>query len=156
MHPQTGYFFDAQLLLGEATLACGDADTAAAALGEVFRLDRDADRRRQANFLLAQVQAAQGRMDAAYASYLRLALHPDPTRDPDTAPLYRRSTLEALTLAGNAGDWETVVVLAEKFLVAWPNDPDGTAVRQKRNRARVELSRAGADPGGAPGPETAE
>ena len=142
-NPNTGYFFEAQLMLGEAGLACDDLDGASAALGEIFRLDRDADRRRNANFLLARVQAAQGRMDAAYASYLRLALHPDPTSDPDAAPLYRSSTLEAIAMAGDASDWETVEMLAEKFLSVWPGDPEETAVRQQRNRARVELSKQG-------------
>lgn len=141
LNPNTGYFFDAQLRLAEALLACDSPDPALAALGDIFRLDEDADRRRRANFLLARIQAAQGRTADAFASYLRLALHPDPAGDPELAPLNRSSTLEALRLATETADWETVVLLADSFLKAWPKDPELDAVRQQRNRARVELSK---------------
>ena len=128
--------------LAEAHRACGEYDDAIASLTEVFTLDTDPLRRKHANFELAQIQEAQGRQGAALASYLRLAMNPDPTRVPEVEPLIKDSVYRTVKLGMELQDYATVIMMAEQFEEVWGvGDAWSAEIRKFRGEAAIEQAK---------------
>ena len=141
LNENTGYFFLAKMLLAKAYRDCREYDKAVDAIGAIFRLDQDPVRQTQANFELASIQLAQGRKDAAFASYLRLGLNPDPLRNPDLAPVYADSVVRCMELADELQDWDAVVLMVENLEKSWPKDDRVKDARRMRDKALLEKSK---------------
>ena len=141
LNEKTGYFFEASMVLAKACRMCEQYDDALQALTAIYEQDKDAGRRKKAEFELALVQLAQGRKDAAFASYLRLSLYPDPLRDPVFSDLYRVGTLRCLDLAMELKDWDAVLLMAERMKQFWPEDNRIGAVNNFRDDALLEKAR---------------
>ncbi len=143
LNDKTGYFFEANMILGRSYRNCQQYPEAIEALGQIFRFEKkDRVLLAQANYELAEVQVAEGRSDAAYASYLRLALHPDPTRQPELMDVRGLSTLRSAELSFEKEDWDTVVVMADKLMQFWPDHEQIPAVKKLRRDALVEQAKA--------------
>jgi tetratricopeptide (TPR) repeat protein len=138
LNHRTGYLFDARLLMAKAYRQCRRYPEAIESLRDIFAMDRDAVRLQQANFELALIQELQGRAADAYASYLRMGLNPDPTREPELMDINRQATLKAVSYSMERSDWDTVVLLADQFARFWPDDEQGDAVQQQKRQALLE------------------
>jgi tetratricopeptide (TPR) repeat protein len=144
---RTGFFFDANLLLAQACRKCDRNEEALEALREIFSLDKDAVRLRKANAELAEIQTAQGRSADAYATYLRMVLtSADPKRPPELEEMNRAALLAALNLGFESGDYDTVIFLADRFFEHWDTDEESGTVRETKNQALLERSKALPEP----------
>ena len=152
LNDRTALFYEAKFLLGRARRETGDYDGALAALTDVFKFTRDPKMKRQADLELALLQEQQGRNDAAYASYLRIALHPDPTADPEVAALVERGMLRAMALGMELGAYEDVLLLCDRFLSFFEQSENLDQVRQARREAGLEQARRGPATAAATGP----
>lgn len=143
LNERTGFLFDARLQMARAYRQCGEPVAAIEALRDIFALDRDPVRIQQANFELARIQESQERVEDAYASYLRMGLNPDPTRQPALMDIYRIATLKAAGYAMERGEWDTVILLADQFVKFWPDDEQAGPLQQKKRQALLEKAAAG-------------
>lgn len=155
LNDRTALFYEAKFLLGRAHREAGQYDQAIAALTDVFKFTRDPRMKRQADLELAQIQEQQGRKDAAYASYLRIALHPDPTVDADVAAMVEQAMVRAMALGMEQEVYEDVLLLCDRFLEFFEDSEQLDTVRQTRREAGLEQARRGTVPADASAPGAA-
>jgi hypothetical protein len=142
-----------KFLLSDAYRGMQEYGRAIEALSGVFRFARDPLLKKRADLALAGLQEKEGRPQDAYASYLRVALHPEPRQSPGLVPLVRQGLLRALDLGLSLASYDDVLYLCDKYLDLFPQDDAVESVREKRRQASLEKARQEALAGvGEPGP----
>lgn len=129
--PQSGLFYDAKFLQGEAYREAGRHQEAVAALSDVFRFAQDSDLINRATLTLAEVQRRHGDLVEALASYQRLALLTDRTRA-DLRPLIEDSLLASIEIAGQLERHGVVIENADEYLQMFPQGRYLETVRRAR------------------------
>jgi TolA-binding protein len=140
-YPKSALFYDAKFILGRSHRARGNLSEAKAQLSDVFRYATDPALINTASFELGQIQKEEGDLEAALASFQRIALLADPD-DPEIRPLIEKSLLESLDLFEEVGRYADVIDACDRYEEVFPEGDDLSEVRRRRANAVLKAATA--------------
>jgi tetratricopeptide (TPR) repeat protein len=138
-YPQSGLFYDAKFLQGEAYRDGGQLQSAVDALSDVFRFASDSALINRATMTLAEIQRSNGELIEALASYQRLALLADRT-DPDTRPAIEEAMLASVEIGRELGRFADVVDYANDYIEVFPQGKHIETIRRLRGEALMQTA----------------
>ena len=133
-YPQSGLFYEAKFLQGEAFRDAGQHANAVAALSDVFRFASDPNLINRATLTLAQVQRRHGELVEALASYQRLALLSDRTKA-ENRPMIEDAMLASVEVAGELNRHQDVIDTSDDYIGLFPQGKYIETIRSMRNNA---------------------
>lgn len=149
-YPRSGLFFEARFMLGEAYAALGNFLAASQSLSDIFRFANDPIQINRASMKLAEVQLRANDKAGALASYQRVALLSDPSKQ-EQRPFIQEALLKSVPLAMEIGRFKDAVESCDQFLQLFPTSDKVSDVRRMRAEAALQVSSAaGAPPAGSP------
>jgi len=140
-YPQSGLFYEAKFLQGEAYRDAGQYANAVKALSDVFRYATDSELINRATLTLADIQRQNGDLVDALASYQRIALLADRTRT-DTLPVIEGAMFSSIQLASELQRWEDVIINCEDYMKLFPKGQYREQVRKLRGEAVLKAASA--------------
>jgi outer membrane protein assembly factor BamD (BamD/ComL family) len=144
-YPQSGLFYDAKFILGNNYRATGRPKEATDVMRDIFKYAEKADLVARANYTLGLIQIEGKELDAALASFQRVALLSD-AKDPALRPIVEQCILECIKVAQELGRWKDASDSVEQFLEEFPASPDVEKVRALRADLRLKASSAAPAP----------
>jgi tetratricopeptide (TPR) repeat protein len=156
-YPNSGYFFEAEMMLADAFTQLNKLDEAVASLNTIFLQGATASVDKQtrivmnakAQMALATVQIKQKKPREAMASYLRV-FEVNDVRNEGVRPLMVEANLEAIRLAQQLGMWTQVLEFCDSFEKTFPRHEKLEEVRKARTEATFKAAGAGGVPVAVP------
>jgi len=140
-YPQSGLFYEAKFLQGEAYRDAGQYNNAVTALSDVFRYASDAALINRANQTLAEVQRLNGDLVEALASYQRIALLTDRTST-ENLGLIEVSMFASVEIAGELKKYDQVILACDDYMKLFPQGTYIENVRKLRGEAVLNQAAA--------------
>ena len=140
-YPQSGLFYEAKFLQGEAFRDDGKHQQAVAALSDVFRFATDSALINRATLTLADIQRKHGDLVSALASYQRLALLSDRTRT-DLRPMIEDALFASIEIAAELNRHKDVIENCDEYIQLFPQGKKITDVRRLRGEAILKSAAA--------------
>lgn len=153
-YPRSGLFFEARFMLGEAYAALRNFLAASQSLSDIFRFSNDPIQINRASMKLAEVQLLANDKSGALASYQRVALLSDPSKQ-EQRPFIQEALLKSIPLAMEIGRYKDAVDSCDQFLQLFPTSDKVPEVRRMRAEAALQAGTAGT-PGTTPAPAQAQ
>jgi len=151
-YPQSGLFYDAKFLQGEAYRDAGQYQNAVTALSDVFRYSSDAALINRANQTLAEVQRLNGDLIEALASYQRIALLTERT-GAENLNLIENAMFASVEIANQLEKYNEVIMACDDYMKLFPQGKHIEAIRKFRGEAVLKQASA---PVTAPAPSAGE
>lgn len=148
-YPQSGLFYEAKFLQGEAYRDAGQYANAVTALSDVFRFASDAALINRANETLAEVQRLNGDLVEALASYQRIALLTDRTNSANL-PLIEKAMFASAEISAQLNLHDQVLLSCDDYMKLFPQGKNIEAVRKLRGEAVLKQAGAPTDGKGSP------
>lgn len=133
-YPQSGLFYEAKFLQGEAFRDNNQLADAVTALSDVFRFASDAALINRANRTLADIQTRNGDLMDALATWQRMALLSDRTKS-ENLPMIEEALARSVELATQLERHKEVIESADDYMALFPQGPNIETVRRLRGEA---------------------
>ena len=133
-YPQSGLFYEAKFLQGEALRDSGRLPDAVIALSDVFRFASDPALINRANRTLADIQTRNGDLVDALATWQRMALLSDRSK-PENLPMIEEALFRSIELATQLERHKEVIESADDYLALFPQGPNIVTVRRLRGES---------------------
>jgi len=140
-YPQSGLFYEAKFLQGEAYRDAGQHQNAVAALSDVFRFATDSALINRATLALAEIQRKHGDLVSALASYQRLALLSDRTRT-DLRPMIEDALFASVEIAAQLERHKDVIENCDEYIQLFPQGKNIETIRRLRGEAILKSAAA--------------
>ena len=134
----TWRFFDIKFLMVRAYRDCQDFGKANGAISDIVKLTRDRVTKKRADLELAKTMEAADDKKHAYSSYQLIALHPNPSGDPELKEFVRVALLRCMELGLEAGDFDAVIDYGETFLTHYADDQNLSRVKRMVGQAKLK------------------
>jgi len=136
-YPQSGLFYEAKFLQGEAYRDAGQLANAVTALSEVFRYATDSALINRATLTLAEVQVKNGDLVDALASYQRIALLTDRTK-PEFRPMIEDAMVKSIELGNQLNRYKEVIENCDDYIQVFPQGEHIEMIRKLRGEAMLK------------------
>jgi outer membrane protein assembly factor BamD (BamD/ComL family) len=136
-YPKTGLFYDAKFLQGQAYRDAGQLANAVTALSDVFRYASDSALINRATLTLAEVQAQNGDLIDALASYQRIALLTD-RNNLEYRPAIEAALMKSIELGTQLSRYKEVIENCDEYIKLFPQGSNIEQVRKMRGDAVLQ------------------
>lgn len=133
-YPQSGLFYEAKFLQGEAFRDNNQLADAVTALSDVFRFASDPALINRANRTLADIQTKNGDLMDALATWQRMALLSDRTKA-ENLPMIEEALARSVELATQLERHKEVIESADDYMELFPQGPNIETIRRLRGEA---------------------
>ncbi len=133
-YPQSGLFYEAKFLQGEAFRDNNQLADAVTALSDVFRFASDAALINRANRTLADIQTKNGDLMDALATWQRMALLSDRSKA-ENLPMIEEALARSVEIATQLERHKEVIESADDYLELFPQGPNIETIRRLRGEA---------------------
>ena len=131
-------FFEIKFLLARAYRECNEIGKANKCIGDIVKLTPNRVMKKKADLELALTMEAAENKERAYSSYQLIALHPNPSGDPELKPIIHIALLRCIDLALEAGAYGEVVEFGDKFIEHYSGDDAVPDVKVKIREAKLK------------------
>jgi TolA-binding protein len=138
-YPQSGLFYDAKFLQGEAYREAGQLQNAVTALSDVFRFATDAALINRATMTLAEIQVKNNELAEALASYLRVALLTDRTKE-EFRPVIENALYRSVDIASQLNRHQDVIDSCDEYMELFPRGQHIDFMRRLRGEALLKAA----------------
>ena len=135
--PLSGLYYEARFIIAKAYQESGKLEEAIQALTEVFKLAENAVLINQASYDLGLVQKKQGEMEAALASFQRVALLADP-KDSELRLIIEGCILESLEISLKLLRYKDVLDSCDQYLNLYPDSEKVPYVKRIKGEAKLK------------------
>jgi tetratricopeptide (TPR) repeat protein len=133
-YPQSGLFYDAKFLQGEAFRDSDQLQSAVTALSDVFRYASDPKLINRATMTLAEIQMKNGDMVDAFASLQRVALLGD-RNNPEYRPIIEEAMIKSVELGAQLARHKDVIETCDDYIALFPQGKHIETIRRLRGEA---------------------
>jgi tetratricopeptide (TPR) repeat protein len=148
-YPKSGLFYDAKFTLGGAYRETGSLSNAVLAMSDVLKYANTNTLVNKASMELGYIQEQQDELQAALASFSRVALLGDPA-DSQIRPLVEQSILKCIDLSDKLQRYQDELDSCDQYLKLFPTGAKIEEVRKKKADAKLKAVQAAAAPAPVP------
>jgi tetratricopeptide (TPR) repeat protein len=135
--PQSGLYYDAKFLQGEAFRDAGQLQNAVAALSDVFKFASDPRLINRATMTLADIQVKNNDLLDAFASYQRVALLTD-RNNPEFRPIIEDAMFKSVELGFQLGRYKDVIETCDDYILLFSQGQHIQTIRRLRGESEMK------------------